>query len=236
MRREIKSSAQPTGDLYLFRFPLTQDGVNQGNLPESQYIGNLRNYGSTTITPSFNDNLTFDSYYGKLAHRHTGCTDKLVSLIDYNNFSLNNWLNENDFELNLDFYFYSYAGYQQILEMLRCTNSKTAGIDIRWLSNNYGMVYVGDGRTIALQQSGATYVTGQWVNANITKTGNNLVAAFKKIDDGSVISTESAIWDNILTVGDVKYITLFGYYLDNNSANRQRYTIGATKNFYMKKL
>ncbi len=235
MRREQRLTGS-ADDSYLFNYPLTQDGVNQGNLPESQYIGNLRNYGSTTITPSFNDNLTFDSYYGKLAHRHTGCTDKLVSLIDYNNFSLNNWLNENDFESNLDFYFYSYAGYQQILEMLRCTNSQTAGMDVRWLSNNYGMVYVGDGNTIALQQSGATYVTGQWVNVNITKTGTNLIAVFKKIDDGSVISAKSTVWNDILTVGDVKYITLFGYYLDNNSANRQRYTIGATKNFYLKKL
>jgi len=89
MRRHHEKKKTESQEYYLFRYPLTQDGVNQGNLPESQYIGKLRNYGSTTITPSFNDNLTFDSYYGKLAHRHTGCTDKLVSLVDYNNFSLN---------------------------------------------------------------------------------------------------------------------------------------------------
>lgn len=236
MRREAKNSEQPTGDLYLFRFPLTQDGVNQGNLPESQYIGNLRNYGSTTITPSFNDNLTFDSYYSQLAHRHTGNTDKLVSLVDYNNFSFNGWLNDNDFEFNLDFYFNSYAGYQTVLEMLRCSNSQTAGIDMRWLSSNFGLIYVGNGNTIALQQSGATYVTQKWVRANLIKAGTILTAVFTRLDNNTILSTKSTTWTNILTNGDVKYITVFGCYLDNNNANFQRYVVGATKNFYMKKL
>lgn len=52
MKREHKVIQTPVTEQYLFNFPLTENGVNLGNLPESQYIGNLRNYGSTSATPS----------------------------------------------------------------------------------------------------------------------------------------------------------------------------------------
>lgn len=234
MKREHQL-AQPQGDSYLFNFPLMEDGLNYGNLPESQYIPKLRNYGSTSTTPNFNDSLTFDSYYGELAHRHTGCANKLVSSIDYQNFDLNAWLNDNNWELNLDFYFYGYNGYQQVLEMLRCTNGQTIGLDIRWLSNNYGVLYFGDGTQNLIGQN-PTYVTRQWVRANLVKIGSMLEADFVKLSDASTLSNNSLTISTFKNYGRVQFLTLFGCYIPGNSANSQRYTIGATKNFYLKKL
>lgn len=244
MRREIKSSAQPTGDLYLFRFPLTQDGVNQGNLPESQYIGSLRNYGSTGSTANFNDNLVFDTNFGELAHRHTGCADKLVSLIDYSNFDLGAWMNNNDFELNLDFYFAGYAGYQQIFEMMRNQSYMSAsnyaiGFDGRWINNNFGYISY-NGTTspmIDLKASTATYVTGAWVRFQTTKQSGNLTITYTRLDTAAVLSTKTVTAPTFATGKMPRYITLFGFYLEGSYANNGgRYTTGATKNFYMKKL
>lgn len=244
MRREIKSSAQPTGDLYLFRFPLTQDGVNQGNLPESQYIGSLRNYGSTGSTANFNDSLVFDTTYGELAHRHTECADKLVSLIDYSNFDLGAWMNNNDFELNLDFYFAGYSGYQQIFEMMRNPSYMSAsnyaiGFDGRWLNNNFGSVsYNGTNiPLIELKASAATYVTGSWVRFNAVKSFGNLTITYTRLDNETILSTKTVTAPTFVTGKMPRYLTLFGFYLEGSYANNgARYTRGATKNFYLKKL
>jgi len=227
--------AQPQGDSYLFNFPLTEDGLNYGSLPESTYIGKLRNYGSTGNTPNFNDNLVFDSTYGELAHKHTGCADKLVSIIS-ESFNINMWLNDNDWELNLDFYFLSYNGYQQILEMIRCYRGDTLGIEIRWLSSNYGMLYAGGGNTLSWIGNNPTHVTQQWVNFNIIKIGTSISSVVTRMSDSVVTSTKTQSWINVNTTDNPKYITLFGLFLDGNSLNSQRYTRGATKNFYLKKL
>lgn len=243
MRRE-QGLAGSADDSYLFRFPLTQDGVNQGNLPESQYIGNLRNYGSTGSTANFNDNLVFDTNFGEQAHRHTGCADKLVSLIDYSNFDLGAWMNNNDFELNLDFYFSSYRGYQQIFEMMRNPSYMSAsnyaiGFDVRWLNNNFGYIsYNGTNSPIIdLKASTATYVTGAWVRFNAVKSFGNLTITYTRLDNETILSTKTVAALTFVTGKMPRYITLFGFYLEGSYANNSaRYTIGATKNFYMKKL
>lgn len=243
MRREQRLTGS-ADDSYLFRFPLTQDGVNQGNLPESQYIGKLRNYGSTGSTANFNDNLVFDTNFGEQAHRHTGCADKLVSLIDYSNFDLGAWMNDNDFELNLDFYFAGYSGYQQVLEVMRNPSYMSAsnyaiGFDIRWLNNNFGYLsYNGTNNpTIALKANTATYVTGVWVRFHTTKQNGNLTITYTRLDTDVVLSTKTEAAPTFVTGKMPRYITLLGYYLEgSNSNNRTRYTTGATKNFYLKKI
>lgn len=244
MRREGLIS-QPHSENYLFNFPLMGDGLNYGNLPESQYITKLRNYGSTSTTPNFNDNLTFDSYYGELAHRHAGCKDKLVSLIDYQNFDLNAWLNANDYELNLDFYFYSYSGYQQIIEMMRNPiyytppSSYYVGYDLRWLSGNYGILFwsgISDSSEIRLIGSSPTYVTRVWVNMNIKKVGGTITAVYKRMDNDNILSTNTFTAPTLVEGKNPRYLTLFGYYQEGASLNSSRYCTGATKNFYLKKL
>lgn len=232
-------------DNYLFNFPLIGDGLNYGNLVESTYIGNLRNYGSTDTSPNFNDNLTFDSTYGQLAHKHTNNTDKLVSLIDYQSFDINKWLNDNDYELNLDFYWYSYSGYQQLIEMMRNPiyytppSSYYVGYDLRWLSGNYGRLFwsgINDSSEIRLIGSSPTYVTRVWVNMNIKKVSGTINVVYKRMDNDNILSTNTFTAPTLVEGKNPRYITLFGYYQENNSANSQRYTIGATKSFYLKKL
>ena len=243
MRREQRLTGS-ADDSYLFRFPLTQDGVNQGNLPESQYIGKLRNYGSTGYTANFDDNLVFGTTYGEMAHIHAGCADKLVSLIDYNSLDLGVWMNANDFELNLDFYFSSYRGYQQIFEMMRNPSYMSAsnyaiGFDGRWLNNNFGYIsYNGtNSPTIELKASTSTYVTGAWARFNVVKGFGNLTITYTRLDNETILSTKTVTAPTFVTGKMPRYLTLFGYYLEGSYANNgTRYTIGATKNFYMKKL
>jgi len=246
MPRREHHIVQPQGCSYLFNFPLTEDGLNYGNLPESQYIPKLRNYGSTGTTPNFNDNLTFDSTYGQLAHKHANNTDKLVSLIDYQNFDLNAWLNANDYELNLDFYWYSYSGYQQLIEMMRNPTYYTppssyyVGYDVRWLSGNYGYLFwKGDNYSqsqLSLIGTNPTYVTRVWVNMNIIRVENSISVVFKRKDNDVILSQTTFTTPVLFEGKNPRYLTLFGYYQDGNSANSQRYTTGATKNFYLKKL
>lgn len=242
MRREHNSTQTPGGDQYLFNFPLTEDGLNHGNLLESQYIGKLRNYGSTTSAPNFNDNLTFDTNFGVLAHRHTDNANKLVSLIDYNNFDLGTWMNNNDFECNLDFYFSGYGGYQQVLELFRNPDFQTAsnwptGFEIRWLHNTFGyFFYNGTNSSIPFKADSSTYVTGAWVRFNLRKTSTSLIITYTRISDGVVLSSKTESSPTIISGKMPRYMTLFGYYLENNNMNSTRFTTGATKNFYMKKL
>lgn len=243
MRREQRLTGS-ADDSYLFRYPLTQDGVNQGNLPESQYIGSLRNYGSTGSTSNFNDNLVFDTNFGELAHRHTGCADKLVSLIDYSNFDLGEWMNNNDFELNLDFYFDSYYGYQQIFEMMRNPSYMSAsnyaiGFDGRWLNNTFGYLsYNGtNSPLIDLKASTSTYVTKEWVRFNVVKQSGNMTITHTGLGNGTTLSEKTVTAPTFATGKMPRYFTLFGFYLEGSNANNGgRYTTGATKNFYMKKL
>ena len=242
MKRE-HHIAQPQGDSYLFNFPLTEDGLNYGNLSESTYIGNLRNYGSTGTSPNFNDNLTFDSTYGQLAHKHTNNTDKLVSLIDYQTFDINKWLNGNNYELNLDFYFYNYTGYQQIAELIRnplysSSANYIVGYDIRWLSGNYGFIlWNGTGSNPQpLIGSSPTYVTRVWVNMNIKKVSGTITAVYKRMDNDNILSTNTFTAPTLVEGKNPRYLTLFGYYQEGGGLNSSRYCTGATKNFYLKKL
>jgi len=229
-------------DLYLFNFPLTEDGLNHGNLPESTYIPKLRNYGSTIVTPNFNDNLVFDTTYGVLAHKHTGCSDKLVSLIDYSNFDLNKWMNDNDYELNLDFYFASYSGYQQVLEMMRCPsyasgNTSFVGYDVRWLSNEFGKLFTSGAWDphIDLRDSGSpSYNT--WVRFNVVKYNGTITIVFTNLGSDTIISSKTETVQTMFEGQPPYYITVFGFYNAGNSVNRQRYVTGATKNFYLRKI
>lgn len=243
MPRREHHIAQPQGDRYLFNFPLTEDGLNYGNLPESTYIGKLRNYGSTSITPNFNDNLTFDSTYGQLAHKHTNNTDKLVALIDYGNFDFGAWMNDNDFFFNLDFFFSDYRGYQQILEMMRnplhtTSTNFSIGIDGRWLSNNFGYLFYDGTSTniVALKSNISTYVTNAWIRLNIHKESGLMTITYTNLDTDTVISEKIVASPTFLTNRMPRYITLFGFYQENGGNNSSRYCIGATKNFYMQKL
>ena len=229
---------------YLFNFPLISDGLNYGNLPESQYIDKLRNYGSTGATPSFNDNLVFDSTYGELAHKHTGNKDKLVSLIQ-NTFNLSKWLNDNNWELNLDFYFQSYSGYQvlfQINRNLSSLNGIATGFDGRWLTTSFGFIIIDvpynvSGNTIVCMQDGAPYVTNAWVRMNLSKTDNGFNFIFKTISNDTTFSSVQYPLSNITYTYSATHISLFGDYKANyDSMINSRYCVGATKNFYLKKL
>lgn len=243
MRREHSSTQTPGGDQYLFNFPLTSDGLNHGNLPESQYIPKLRNYGSTSTTASFNDNLTFDTTYGELAHKHTNNTDKLVSLIDYSNFDFGAWMNNNDFELNLDFYFKSYSGYQQVLEMMRNPNYTTGsnysvGFDCRYTNSLLCILWY-DGTTNGIRlwtDPISQYVTNSWVRFKITKQNGVYTASYTDLSNNTVINTKTDSFPSLLTGRNVYYLTVFGTYEGDGASNNTRYVAGATKNLYMKKL
>ncbi len=235
----MKKEHTPVLEQYLFNFPLIENGVNLGNLPESQYIGNLRNYGSTDATPSFNDNLVFDSYYGELAHRHTDNTDKLVSLIQ-NTFNLSKWLNDNSWELNLDFYFQSYSGYQALLRInrnLSATYEVATGFDCRYLNTSFGFMIIGipynmSGNALVFMQSGAPYVTNDWVRMNLSKTDSGFSFVFKQISNDTIFSSVQYPLSNIDYTYSANHMSLFGdYKAKYDSTINTRYCVGATKTF-----
>lgn len=222
---------------------MTENGVNQGNLPESQYIHKLRNYGSTGSYSSFNDILTFDTTYGELAHKHTDNNDKLVSLIDYQNFDLAAWLKNNDWEFNLDFYFQSYSGYQQIFELFRNPNYTTGsnysvGVDGRYTNSLLCILWF-DGTTNGIRlwtDPISQYVTNGWVRFKITKQNGVYTASYIDLSSDTVFNTKTDNFPNLLTGRNVYYLTVFGTYEGDGAINNTRYVAGATKNLYMKKL
>lgn len=241
MRREHNISTE--SDLYLFNFPLTENEVNQGNLPESQYISKLRNYGSTSTTANFNDNLVFDSTYGELAHKHTNNTNKLVSLIDYQNFDLAAWINNNDCEFNLDFYFQSYSGYQQVFELFYSPNYTTGsnysvGFDGRY-TNSLLCILLHDGTTNGTRlwtDPISPYVINSWVRFKIVKQNGIYTSSYTNLSNNTVFNTKTDNFPNLLTGRNVYYLTVFGTYRGNGVSTNTRYVSGAAKNFYLKKL
>ena len=210
----------------------------------------MRNFGSTTYTPNFNDSLTFETTAGHLAHKHSDNTNKLVSLIDYQNFNINKWFNENNYEIGLDFYYTGYAGYQQILEMYRTpefvnnlgqytdNTSYFVGYEIRWVSNTFGQLTTTGQRqnpgTIQLKSGNASAVSNQWVSLIIKKNSSETNVVFKT--DSNILSNLTFVTPTLNeTQFAPRYLTLFGYYCEGNTnLNQQRHTKGATKNFYCK--